>query len=314
MLLRRVTLHQLKIFTSLARHLNMTRAAEELHMTPAALSIQIKQLSGTVGAPLHEQIGKRLYLTDAGRLVYEAAVDVFGRLEQLSGELSADRGLERGSLKLSIITTAKYFAPHFLGAFCKLHPGIQATLEVANRDQLLERLKQNLDDLYIMGQTPEHVSVIAQPFMENPLILLAPADHPLASQSAIEPAQLADEPFIMREPGSGTRLAAERFFEQHDVRLKIRMTLGSNEAIKQAVAGGLGLAVLSKHTLTLDAASGAFAVLDVQGFPLRRQWYVIYPSTKHISSVARAFLHYITEEGASRSQQPVSEVIGREAV
>ena len=304
MLLRRVTLHQLKIFLSLARHLNMTRAAEELHMTPAALSIQIKQLSGTVGAPLHEQIGKRLFLTEAGRLVYAGALDVFDRLERLSGDLAADQGLERGNLKLSIITTAQYFAPHFLGAFCKRHSGIEATLEIANRDQLIERLKHNLDDLYIMGQAPEQLSVIAQPFMENPLVLIAPADHPLASQHDIAPARLADESFIMREPGSGTRLAAERFFEKHSVQPKIRMTLGSNEAVKQAVAGGLGVAVLSGHTLTLDAASGAFAVLDVRGFPLRRQWYVIYPSTKQLSPVARAFLHYITEEGASRNQSP----------
>ncbi len=302
MLLRRVTLHQLKIFMSLARHLNMTRAAEELHMTPAALSIQIKQLSGTVGAPLHEQIGKRLFLTEAGRLVYAAALDVYDRLERLATEVAADRALERGSLRLSIITTAQYFAPHFLGAFCKLHTGIEATLEVANRDQLIERLKQNLDDLYIMGQAPEHMSVVARPFMENPLVLLAPADHPLASQRDIEPERFATEPFIMREPGSGTRLAAERFFEKHNMRLKIRMTLGSNEAVKQAVAGGLGVAVLSGHTLTLDAASGAFAVLDVRGFPLRRQWYVIYPAAKQISPVARAFLDYITKEGASRSQ------------
>ncbi len=302
--LRRVTLHQLKIFMSLARHLNMTRAAEELHMTAPALSIQIKQLAGTVGAPLHEQIGKRLYLTETGQLVYAAAQDVFHRIEQLSADLAAGQALERGSLRLSIITTAQYFAPHFLGAFCKLHSGIEATLEVANRDQLIERLKQNLDDLYIMGQAPDHMSVVAQPFMENPLVLLAPADHPLAAQRDIAPERLAGEPFIMREPGSGTRLAAERFFEKYGVRLRIRMTLGSNEAVKQAVAGGLGLAVLSGHTLTLDAASGAFAVLDVRGFPLRRQWYVIYPSTKQISPVARAFLDYITREGASRSHGP----------
>ncbi|WP_297362412.1 LysR substrate-binding domain-containing protein, partial [Acidiferrobacter sp.] len=135
--------------------------------------------------------------------------------------------------------------------------------------------------------------------------LIAPADHPLALERDIAPERLADESFIMREPGSGTRLAAERFFEKHGAQVKVRMTLGSNEAVKQAVVGGLGLAVLSGHTLTLDAASGAFAVLDVRGFPLRRQWYVIYPSTKRLSPVARAFLHYITEEGASRSLSPV---------
>jgi len=303
--LRHATLHQLKIFMALARHLNMTRAAEELHMTPAALSIQIKQLAGAVGAPLHEQIGKRLFLTAPGQLVDEACRDVFGRLERLSAELAGAQGLERGSLKLSIITTASYFAPYLLATFCKKHPGIEVALEVSNRDHILERLKQNLDDLYIMGQAPENVSVIAQPFMENPLVVLASADHPLAHERNIDPVQLASEPFIMREPGSGTRLAAERFFEKHGVRLKVRMTLGSNEAVKQSVAGGLGLAVLSRHTLSLDAASGAFALLDVRGFPLLRQWYAVYPMGKQLSAVTRAFLDYIATEGAAKVDAPI---------
>lgn len=301
MILRHATLHQLKIFTVLARYLNMTRAAGELHMTPAALSIQVKQLSETVGVPLHEQIGKRLFLTDAGRLVDAASRDIFERLEQLAVALSEDQALERGHLKLSIITTAKYFAPHLLGAFCKQHPGIEAALEVINRDQILERLKQNLDDLYIMGQAPEDLNVIAHPFMENPLVVLAPADHPLASERDIDPVRLAHEPFIMREPGSGTRLTTERFFEKHGVRLTIRITLGSNEAVKQTVVAGLGLAVLSRHSLALDTASGAFAVLDVRGFPLLRQWYAVYPSGKRLSTVTRAFLDYIATEGASKA-------------
>ncbi|MCK9188825.1 LysR family transcriptional regulator [Acidithiobacillus sp.] len=308
MALRHATLHQMKIFTTLARHLNMTRAAETLHMTPAALSIQIKQLSEAVGAPLHEQIGKRLFLTATGRLVDAACRDVFERLEKLSIEMAGDQGLDRGSLKLSIITTAKYFAPRLLGAFCKQHPGIEISLDVDNRNHILERLKQNLDDLYIMGQVPENLNVIAQPFMENPLVVLAPADHPLTRERDIDPARLADEPFIAREPGSGTRLAAERFFEKQGVRLKVRMTLGSNEAVKQTVAGGLGLAVLSQHTLALDVASGAFAVLDVRGFPLLRQWYAVYPMGKQLSAVTEAFLEYIATEGASSKEDiPTSE-------
>ncbi|MEW5887427.1 MAG: LysR substrate-binding domain-containing protein [Pseudomonadota bacterium] len=302
--LRHLTLHQMKVFTALARHLNMTRAAEELHMTPAALSIQVKQLAESVGAPLHEQIGKRLYLTGTGRLVEAACHDVFSRLERLAMELAEAQGLERGSLRLSIITTAKYFVPRLLGDYCRQHPGIEVALEVANRDQILERLKQNLDDLYIMGQAPEHLDAVARPFMENPLVVVAPADHSLASMRNIHPKRLAGEPFIAREPGSGTRLAAERFFEKHGVRLNVRMTLGSNEAVKQAVAGGLGLAVLSRHTLALDAASGAFAVLDVRGFPLVRQWHAVFPKGKHVSPAARAFLDYITAEGAEKTRAP----------
>jgi DNA-binding transcriptional LysR family regulator len=307
MSLRHATLHQLKIFTALARQLNMTRAAEELHMTPPALSIQIKQLSEHVGIPLHEQIGKRLFLTGAGRLVDAASRDVFERLDRLVMDLAKAQGLERGSLKLSIITTAKYFVPRLLGDFWKQHPGIEVALEVDNRDRVLERLKQNLDDLYIMGQAPENLNVTALPFMENPLIVLAPANHPLASERDIDPARLAGEPFILREPGSGTRLATERFFEQHGVRLTVRMTLGSNEAVKQTVAGGLGLAVLSRHTLALDGASNAFAVLDVRGFPLLRQWYAVYPVGKQISPITRAFLDYIAAEGASKTDTPAPE-------
>lgn len=291
---RRLTLHQLAIFVVLARHQNMTRAAAELHMSTPALSIQIKQMAESLGTPLHEQIGRRLYLTEAGRRVEVAARDVLQRLDELGDELAELEGLERGSLKLAIITTAKYFVPRLLGEFCRRHPGIEVALEVSNRDQCLSRLSRNLDDLYIMGRAPEGLDVEAVPFMENPLVVIAPADHPLAGKRTINPKHLSGEPFIMREQGSGTRLAAERFFDEQGVRVKTRMTLGSNEAVKQAVAGGLGLAVLSQHTLTLDESSGAFAVLDVKGFPLLRQWYAVYPKGKRISAVTRAFIEHIT--------------------
>ena len=292
-MLQNVTLHQLRIFLMLAKHMKMRAAAEELHMTPGALSIQIKQLAESLGVPLHEQIGKQLHLTATGRLVEAACKDVFGRLDDLAMELAEVQGLERGSLKLSIITIAKYFVPRLLGEFSARHPGIEAALEVVNRDQILERLRQNLDDLYIMGQVPEHLNVVAVPFMENPLVAVAPTNHSLVGRRDISPKLLDGEPFIAREPGSGTRLAAERFFEAHDVSPRIRMTLGSTEAIKQTVAGGLGLAVLSRHALSLDATSGAFAVLDIQGFPLVRHWYAVYPKGKKLSVVAQAFLDHL---------------------
>jgi len=293
---RRLTLHQLAIFAVLARHQNMTRAAAELHMTTPALSIQVKQMAESIGVPLHEQIGRRLYLTEAGRRVEAAARDVLQRLDELGTELAELEGLERGSLKLAIITTAKYFVPRLLGEFCRLHPGIEVALEVSNRDQCLARLRQNLDDLTIMGQVPEGLGVEAVPFMDNPLVVIAPADHPLAGRKRIEPKRLAGEPFIMREQGSGTRRVTEQFFEQHGISVKTRMTLGSNEAVKQAVAGGLGLAVLSQHTLTLDESSGAFAVLDVKGFPLLRKWYAVYLKGKRVSAVTRAFIDHITAQ------------------
>jgi LysR family transcriptional regulator, low CO2-responsive transcriptional regulator len=296
---RRLTLHQLAVFALLARHQNMTRAAAELHLTTPALSIQIKQMAEALGKPLHERIGRRIYLTDAGQRVAAAARDVLQRLEILGEELAQLDGLERGSLKLSITTTAKYFVPRLLGDFCRRHPGIEVALEVSNRDQCLTRLRQNLDDLYVMGQVPQGLEVSAVPFMSNPLVLIAPADHSLAGVKNISAKRLASEFFIMREQGSGTRLAAERFFSQYGVAMKTRMTLGSNEAVKQAVAGGLGIAVVSRQTLSLDASSGAFAVLDVQGLPLLRQWYAVYPIGKRLKATTEAFLHYLDDAGGS---------------
>ena len=299
---RGLTLHQLTIFTVLARNENMTRAAAELHMTTPALSIQIKQMAKAIGVPLHEQVGRRLYLTEEGRRVEAAARDILQRLDDLGSELAELQGLERGSLKLSIITTAKYFVPRLLGEFCRQHQGIEVSLEVTNRDQCLSRLKRNLDDLYIMGRVPESLNVTAIPFMENPLVVIARAGHPLASEQNIAPACLAAESFIMREQGSGTRLAAERYFEQHKLKINTRLTLGSNEAVKQAVAGGLGLAVLSQHTLTLDEPSGVFAVLNVKGFPLLRQWYAVYPKDKTLSALSHAFLQHLATEGKRGAQ------------
>ncbi|WP_295581746.1 LysR family transcriptional regulator [uncultured Lamprocystis sp.] len=301
MTLRHATLHQLRSFPVLARHLNMTRAAEELHLTPAALSIQVKQLAEAVGLPLHEQIGKRLFLTEAGRLVDAASRDILSRLAQLATDLAETQGLERGCLRVSMVSTAKYLVPRLLGEFCRVHPGIEVALEVINRDEILDRLVRNQDDLYIMGRVPEGLSVVVQTFMDNPLVMLAPADHPLAGLRAVDPARLEGENFILREQGSGTRLAAEDFFASHRLRPRVRMTLGSNEAVKQSVAGGLGLAVLSEHTLALDVASGAFAILDVQGFPLLRHWYAVYPMGKQLSTVSRTFLEHLAAAGAAQA-------------
>ena len=304
MLLRQVTLHQLRLFASLARHSNMTRAAEEMHVTPSAFSIQIKQLSQGFGLPLHEQAGKKLSLTEAGQAVARASRDVLERLELLGMELAEMQGLERGRLQLAMITTARYFATRLIGDFCRAHPKIEFALEVVNREQILERMRQNLDDLYIMGQVPVDLDVVAAPFADNPLVVLAPAGHPLAGETRISPARLEHEPFILRETGSGTRQATERYFAEHRIRPATRMTLGSDETIKQAVAAGLGLAVLSRHVLTLDPAPGALRELDVEGFPLPRQWYVVYLRDKKLSPLARAFLALLKEE-RGRSLPPV---------
>lgn len=295
MKLRHATLHQLRIFLAVARHNSFARAAQELHLSPPTLSLQVKQLADTVGQPLFEQVGKKIFLTAAGRTLADACSDIEGRMERLSQDLAALQGVEKGSLKLAILTTVKYTVPKLLGGFCAAHPGIEVAMVVGNRENLLQRLAQNQDDLYIMGQPPEALDVVCEDFANNPLVLVAPPSHLLVGQAGILPGQLKDEPFILREPGSGTRLSAERFFAGHGISLKNRLEVGSNEAIKQTVAGGLGLAVLSATTVASELALGELVLLDVVGFPLIRRWHVVYPRGKKLSAAAVAFKAWLFE-------------------
>ena len=289
------TLHQLKIFDAVARHLSFARAAEELHLTPPALSIQVKQLADVIGHPLFEQIGKKISLTPAGDVAWSACRDVLERLEQLTQQLAALQGLEKGRLKLATLATGKYFIPRLLGDFCVKHPGVEATLFMGNREELLKRLARNQDDLYIFGQPPEHMNVVSEPFADNDLVVIASPTHPLALEKEIAPTRMKELPFIFRESGSGTRLATEKFFERHGFTLKMRMELGSNEAIKQVVAGGLGIAVLSANTIRAELSSGDLVVLDVKGFPLKRKWYMVYPAGKHLAPSTKVFMEYLIE-------------------
>jgi DNA-binding transcriptional LysR family regulator len=289
----RVTLRQLRTFEAVARLKSFSRAAEELHVTQPTVSKQIRLLHEEVGLPLLEQIGKKVFLTEAGEQLYAACADwleTWGRFEQSIANL---KGIKQGRLRIAAVTTTKYFMPRILGPFCAQYPGIDVALEVVNRDRLLERLARNQDDLYIMGVPPEGLDIKCEPFLENPLVVLAPASHPMAQRRRIPFADLAHEPFLVREHGSGTRLTVERVFQERHVPLKIRMELGSNEAIKQAVAGGLGLAILSQSTLSLDSSQKEVTILNVQGFPIKRFWYVVRPRDKQLSVVARAFLDFL---------------------
>ena len=294
--MKHASLRQLKVFESVARNLSFTRAAEELHLTQPTVSIQLKQLSDIVGLPLLEQIGKRIHLTDAGRELLKVCHDIFEGLSRFEMLVSDMKGVKAGKLRLAVITTAKYFVPRLLGSFCQRYPGIEVSLKVTNRERVIQRMAENQDDLYVLGQPPEHMEVVLEPFLENPLVVLAASSHPLTAERNIPLSRLVEEPFLMREPGSGTRLATERFFGERGLKLKVRMELGSNEAIKQAVAGGLGIAVLSAHTLALERSSDELALLDVEGFPIRRHWYVAYPRDKQPSVVALAFLDFLREE------------------
>ncbi|MCU0930228.1 MAG: LysR family transcriptional regulator [Serpentinimonas sp.] len=309
--LRHATLHQLRIFLAVARHSSFARAAEALHLSPPTLSLQVKQLSQTVGHALFEQVGKKIYLTAAGQMLADACQDLEARMERLGQDLAALSGVQRGNLKLAILTTVKYRVPKLLGRFCAEHPGIDVAMFVGNREMLLQRLGSNQDDLYIMGQPPESLDVMCEDFADNPLVVVAPPGHPLAGQKKISPQRLVNEPFILREPGSGTRLTAERFFSSHHITLRNRLEVGSNEAIKQTVAGGLGLAVLSATTVVSELALGELVLLDVQGFPLIRRWHVVYPRGKRLSPAALAFKAWLFEH--RDAGQPPTPLPGKDA-
>jgi len=294
--LRHGTLPQLRLFEAVARLGSFARAAEELHIAQPTASVQIKKLSGTVGVPLVEQIGKRLYLTDAGRRLHESCEEIFRVFATLDESLSAMRSLESGRLRLAVSTTGICFAPRLLGAFVRLHPGIETSLQAHNRQTLVDRLKSNEDDLYLFADAPEMESVVAQELLPNPLVVLARDDHPLAAERNIPFQRLATESFLLREEGSGSRRIAMRLFAAHRFSPRIQMELPTNEAIKEAVLAGLGVTIMSRHTFGLDPESSRYLCLDVEGFPLENHWYLVYPQGKQLSPVARAFLDFARRE------------------
>lgn len=306
MRLRNVTLHQLRLFRSLGQHLSFTRVAEELHLTQPAVSIQIKRLEESVGLPLVEHMGKKLFLTDAGKELFEASSDVLERMRVLGEDMSGLEEGVRGPLNLAAITTAKYFMPHLLGVFLRDYPAVEPRLTITNQSRVLERLENNLDDLVIMGTIPENMDLEVEYFLDNPLVVVAPPDHPLVGQRNIPLARIADERFLSREPGSGTRAARTRLFAQHGLTAKVYMELGSSEAIKQGVMAGLGISVLSRHNLGLELESGLITVLDVEHFPLVRKWYAVHLKGKKLSHTTRRFLDFLLQDGARiwRETQP----------
>lgn len=297
------TFRQLKAFEAVARHLSFTRASEELHLTQPAVSMQIKQLEEHVGLPLFEQVGKRIFLTDAGREMQRYACSIAAQLAEAEMVMDELKGLRRGRLTIAVASTANYFVPRLIASFCQRHSGVSVTLEVTNRQELLTILAANTMDLAIMGQPPSS-DLVAHPFMDNPLVMIAPPEHPLVKETSIPLERLRSEPFIVRERGSGTRAATERFFQQHGEELTAAQEMHSSEAIKQAVEAGLGLGVLSVHTLEMELALGRLAVLDVTGFPIRRQWYVVHPQGKRFSKVGQAFLDFVLEEAPSILKVP----------
>jgi LysR family transcriptional regulator, low CO2-responsive transcriptional regulator len=296
------TLHQLKVFETVARNGSFTRAAEELFITQPTVSSQVKQLTTTVGLPLFEQIGKRLYLTDAGEELLLTCQDIFERLNNFEIKIADLKGTKQGQLNLAVITTAKYFIPRLLGSFCQNYPGIDVALQVTNHQEIQQRMLANKDDLYVVSNPPNDiVDLTTKPFLNNPLVVVARKDHPLAYKKNIELKELNNQPFIMREQGSGTRESIVDLFTRNNLAVKVKLELGSNEAIKQAIYGGLGISILSEHCLISEGISGDLTVLDFKHFPLERRWFVAYLTGKKLSVIAETFLDYLLEESPKMS-------------
>ena len=290
--LKHGTLPQISVFEAVARLGSFTKAAEELYMAQPTVSVQMKKLSETVGLPLVEQIGKRVHLTEAGRAVHAASNKLFETLAELETQLANIRGMNTGRLQLAVSTTGKYFAPRVLAEFVKQHPGVEVSLQIHNRATLLERMAQNLDDLYIFASPPGDSDVVTQTILPNSMVPYASADHPLAKEKNIPFARFAEEPFLMREAGSGTRMIAREIFAAHDLEPKVRMELSTNEAIKQAIIAGLGVSIMSRYTLGLDVTHEQLAVLDVEGFPVEKSWVFAYPVGKQLPVLAQGFMDF----------------------
>ena len=295
--LKHITIHQMRLFHSLATHLSFTAAANELHLSQSGVSIQIKRLAESVGIPLIDKIGKKIYLTDAGRELFAATDDVLNRLELLNEDIE-DMGQNiKGPLRISGITTSKYFMPHLLGRFLKEYPDVQPSLTITNQFKVTQRLEENLDDIFIMGQYPLNIDLEAHYFLDNPLVVVAPVGHPLSNEKNIPLTAIANERFLSREQGSGTRAFRTRLFDESGLKANTYMELGSAEAIKQAVMAGLGVSVLSLQNLQLELEAGLLAVLDVQHFPIKRKWYAVHHKQKRHSRAAHKFLEFLLNEG-----------------
>lgn len=290
--LRHGMLPQLSVFEAVVRLGSFTRAAEELYMAQPTVSVQIKKLTETIGMPLIEQVGKTLRLTPVGKELQAVCREIFHTFSRFEQQVAELRGMQTGTLDIAVSTVAKYFASRMLVEFAKAYPGIDVRMHVGHRGSLLERMAANTDDLYLMTNPPDGNEVVSQRLLPNPIVVLARHDHPLAGQKNIPFARLAEEPLIMREAGSGMRMTAERVFDERGLAPRVRMELGSNESIREALAGGLGVSIMPRQMAGVDLEAN-LAVLDVEGFPLESYWYLVYPVGKQLSFIAQTFLDFV---------------------
>jgi LysR family transcriptional regulator, low CO2-responsive transcriptional regulator len=301
--LLRITPQQLRAFEATARLLSVTRAAEALHVTQPTVSVQLRELAQAVGEPLFEAVGRRIRLTQAGEAMQQTVGEITACWQRFESRLAEFHGLVRGRLRIAAVTTAEYFVPDLVGPFAAAHPGVSIELAVENRDRVVDRLQRNIDDLAVMMLPPDDLPLSAAPFLDNPLVVIAAADHPFALRNkAIALPRLANERWLLREAGSGTRMAAEQFFAQRQFVPNVAMSLGSNEAIKHAVNAGLGIAVLSRLAVTQELAvarsrtsARGLVELKVSGFPIKRQWSVVWRRDQPQSAAAKRFIDYLSQ-------------------
>jgi DNA-binding transcriptional LysR family regulator len=296
-----ITIRQLQVFEAVARQLSFTRAAEELHLTQPAVSMQVKQLESSVGLSLFEQLGKRVFMTQAGETMLRHAQTVMRHLATAREEMDELKGVDSGRLRIAVASTVNYFATRLLATFARLHPSVQITLDVTNRETLLQKLEDNQPDVVLMGKPPKDLDLDADAFMDNPLIMIARPDHPLSKHRSIALKELNEETFVVRESGSGTRIAMERFFDQKSFAPSATIEMTGNETIKQSVDAGLGLAIVSVHTVELELTLERLIRLDIRGMPIMRRWYVGHRRGKRLSPTAQAFRQFVLDEGTRQA-------------
>lgn len=291
-----LTFRQLRLFQALADKGSVSAAANAMHVTQPTASMQLKEMTMTIGLPLYEVIGRKIFLTETGLSLASTAREMRQTWESFEQLVDATKGIARGRLKISVASTAKYFMPKLIGSFCKRYPAIDVSLEILNRDGVLERLRGNRDDLYIMSMPPSNLVLIDEIVMPNPIVMIAASKDPLVKQAKVSLTELSKHRFILREKGSGTRMAADAHFEKSKFRPNIRLELGSNEAIKEAVAGGLGIGVISQHALHGHQKEHGASVIHVPGFPLRSSWHLVHLAAKNLSPVAEAFKQHLIND------------------
>ena len=294
-LANRLTFRQLQVFQAVHELESYSRAGEQLGLTQPAVSSQIRHLEQAVGTPLFEYVGRRLYCTPAGKELAESVRAVFSELERMQNRLAQLEGRVAGELRLVAVSTAQSVVPYLLRSFLQLNPQVHVVVSAVNRATALEWLNENRDGLVIMGMVPPGRPLVSLPFLDNELIPVATPDHPLLAETSVPPQAFLDSQLLLREPGSGSRLALEVFCQENRLRLEPGIELGSTDAVKHAVLAGLGVAVLPRLSVLSELALGRLQIVPVPGFPLRRSWCVVYPQARHLTPVMQAFVDYMQQ-------------------